>query len=853
MEKTGIDESIQSEERFTEFRVLILYTIYTAAMLIATVSLGWDRWIIPILIAAGIAAWGTYLGQYRTYEFRSFLMSGITMVNFVIYGINAQDFMAMIPAMGAVAIMLAIYGVEENIYVVMGCSVLVLLYHIFYVGDVRWRDSAIENCRQMVELISAFVTEYLAWYLVKKQIEDKKNLQETNNRMDMAEQSKNDFLANMSHELRTPINTVTGMSELVLQKDLPIEAREDVFDIQIAGRGLLSIVTDILDYTELESGNVELEEEPYNIISTVNDVINMALAQNQEKKLELIIDCNASIPCGLLGDEQKIRRIMTNLVGNAIKFTDKGCVTITISYRKEEYGINLNVRVKDTGIGLGQQEIEQMFYGFYQADAKRSRREEGVGLGLAISNALVHRLGGFLTVQSSPGKGSEFSFSLPQVVLDESPAIVVEHPQTVSIICYFDIEKYSFTDIRDDYMRSMNNMAKTLGVPMQICRTQTELGRRIKENYYSHLFVGRTEYIADRDFYVNLTKQMVVTVIVDRADEAPAEPGVGCIFKPFYALSIANVINGNTENIFGKVSDNSKPFVAPEAKILIVDDNVMNLKVAEGLLLQYKIRIATAISGEEALEKIKTMDYDFVFMDHMMPGMDGVETLHRIRQKPGRYYQTVPIIALTANAIGGAREMFIQEGFQDFVAKPIDLVVLERVLRRFIPERKMIPSDEYEDYLKGQNKQDSSAVEPVINPKEQDLADKENPENEVLEKEGINLEKALEYFAGDRAAYAEIAGIYCATGDEKIPEIQSAYESEDWKNYVVLVHAVKSTSLTVGAVQLSEMAKALEFAGKEGRIEDIRADHAAMMTEYKRVIEVLKKSGIISSHTEEGM
>ena len=279
----------------------------------------------------------------------------------------------------------------------------------------------------------------------------------------------------------------------------------------------------------------------------------------------------------------------------------------------------------------------------------------------------------------------------------------------------------------------------------------------------------------------------------------------------------------------------------------------MNLKVAEGLLLQYKIRIATAISGEEALEKIKTMDYDFIFMDHMMPGMDGVETLHRIRQKPGRYYQTVPVIALTANAIGGAREMFIQEGFQDFVAKPIDLVILERVLRRFIPERKMIPSDEYEDYRKGQNKQDSLAVEPVITPKEQDLADKENPENEVLEKEGIDVKNALEFFAGEIEAYAEIAGIYCATGDEKIPEIQSAYESEDWKNYVILVHAVKSTSLTVGAVQLSEMAKALEFAGKEGRIEDIRAEHDAMMTEYKRVLEVFRKSGIISSHTEEGM
>lgn len=840
MEKINNREKEKREKQYTELRVLVLYSIYSLMMLISAVSLEWDHWIVPIIVVLGAAAWIIYFAQNQTYYIRSFLITCITMLDFIIYGFNATSFVTVVPVIGALSVMLAIYGVPENLYVVMGSFSFVLLYHIFYVGDIVWNRSALENCRLIIELISAIVIEYLVWHLVKRRVADKERRKQIAERMEAAEQSRNDFLANMSHELRTPINTVTGMSELVLQEDLPEEARSEVFDIQVAGRGLLSIVSDILDYTELESGNVELEEEPYNIVSTINDVINMALAQNQEKRLELIIDFDAGIPAGLKGDEQKIRRVITNLVGNAIKFTDKGCVTITVSYRKEQYGINLNVSVKDTGIGMEPQEIENMFYGFYQADVKRTRRAEGVGLGLAISDALIQRMGGFLNVKSAPGRGSRFSFSLPQEVLDDTPAITIEHPQAVSIICYFDIEKYTQTDIRDDYVRCINNTIRTLGVPMYSCQTLVRLNKMLKEGNYSHLFIGGEEYKEEKEFYLELSKKMLVTVVIDRTEEIPSEQGIGCIYKPFYSLSIANVINGNMDRYNGKNIE-SKNFVAPDAKVLIVDDNLMNLKVAEGLLLQYKIKISTATSGEEALEKIKTMDYDFIFMDHMMPGMDGVETLHRIRQKPGRYFQTVPVVALTANAIGGAREMFIQEGFQDFVAKPIDFVVLERVLRSFIPEKKMLSYEKYESQRKEEEKTDRIRME---NEGENNVANQTEDIFSKLAAGGIDIDGALEFFAGDRDAYVDIAGIFLQIGDEKITQITEAYEKCDWENYTVLVHAVKSTSLTIGAGKLSEMAKSLESAGKEKREEEIRAAHADMMNEYAYILNLLRESGL---------
>lgn len=863
------------EQRYTEMRILILYTLYSVAMIIAAVSLDWDRWIIPIILTAGVVAWGIYLKDYKTYRYRSFLVTVLAMMNFIIYGICAVDFLGMIPAMGVLAVMLAIYGVAENIYIVMLCSALVLLYHIICVGDISIKPTVLQNCRQMIELISAFIIEYLAFYLVCKQASDKQRLIDVIDRLEVAEQSKNDFLSNMSHELRTPINTVTGMSELVLQKELRPEIREDVFDIQIAGRSLLSLVTDILDYTELESGHVELVEEPYNIISTVNDVINIALAQNQEKNLELIVDCDATLPCSLLGDEQKIRRVMANLVGNAVKFTNKGCVTILVTYRREEYGINLNVSIKDTGIGMEQQEIDRLFHGFYQVDAKRSRREEGIGLGLTICNGLVHRMGGFLTVHSDVGHGSEFQFSLPQKVLDPAPAITIERLEAIHVVVYFDLEKYTFEDTRDDYLRSMWRMSDTLGIVITLCRSHTELARKMQENHYTHLFTGANEYHVEPEYFEKMSEDLVVTVIADRSESLPENSRIVFLHKPFYAMSIANVLNGRpNENNFGENQNQYKPFVAPEAKILIVDDNIMNLKVAEGLLLQYKVKIATAISGEEALVKIEDMDYDFVFMDHMMPGMDGVETLHRIRRKPGRYFQTVPIVALTANAIGGAREMFLQEGFQDFVAKPIDLTYLERVLRKYIPESKIIAVEEYEKMGKqaGENGAvPEDSVKKGENSRKEETQKRQDPEREdtqepgtdvpsghadatdpvpdasedtdmtVLREAGIDVEQALGYFDGDRDMYREISEIFCDGIEEKIQELETCLKEENWKDYTVYVHAVKSTALTVGAVTLSGMAKDLETAGKKEDADTIRAGHEPMIREYRRTIRIFRE------------
>ena len=400
-----------------------------------------------------------------------------------------------------------------------------------------------------------------------------------------------------------------------------------------------------------------------------------------------------------MGDEQKIRRVILSFVNNAIKFTEAGCIAISFSARPEEYGINLCVKVKDTGIGIAEENLEKLFLSFMQVDTKRNRQEGGIGIGLAIAKRIVQKMGGFISVQSELGNGSEFQFVIPQKVVDERPMVEVKEPENINILLYIDAEKFDFSEIRDDYMRNIAHMVESLEVRSHSCRNLQEFKRRMEKEIFTHAFIAVDEYEEDRSYFEELSYQMTVVMIQDREKAIVPGGNIRSVYKPFYVLSIASVLNGEqmTQRLDGSHYQEKK-FVAPEACVLVVDDNLMNLKVVEGLLRPYKIKVFVATGGKEALAKMDSMRYDFIFMDHMMPEMDGVETAHKIRNKPGVYFQNVPIIALTANAIGGAREMFLAEGFQDYVAKPIELSHLERVLRKYIPEEKIIRLENQEEY-----------------------------------------------------------------------------------------------------------------------------------------------------------
>ena len=636
--------------------------------------------------------------------------------------------------------------------------------------------------------------------------------------LESASSAKSDFLANMSHEIRTPMNAIIGMCELILrEQDVSESVRDNCFNIQSSSRSLLSIINDILDFSKIESGKMELIESEFNIASMLNDVINMTMTRKGQKKIEVMVHADPDIPCGLIGDEVRIRQVMVNLMTNAIKFTNEGAVTLNVSFSRQDYGINLRIAVEDSGIGITEENLEKLFSSFQQVDTKKNRSIEGTGLGLAISKRLVTKMGGFINVSSVYGEGSVFSFVLPLKVSDNKPFISVNSPENLNAAVYIDFSKFKLVSIERQYMALMNEMSHQLHVKMQHTSDFNELQQLTDANKITHCFIGKEEYIAHKDYFVDIASKVNVTIVQDMLNSVQVPAEIKCVFKPFYTMSAAAALNN--ESIVMNLSDrrgSSTSFSAPKARVLIVDDNIINLKVAVGLMRPYNMQLMTVDSGKAAISMLRSQDFDIVFMDHMMPEMDGVEATKLIREMEGEYYKQLPIIALTANAVNGVREMFIESGLNDFIAKPIELSALDRVLKTWLPQ----------EYI----------MAPVSTNYGKNDRRKSNRVKEYNDSGLISVSKGMGYTGGIEDAYYEILEMYVRKGEEKRIQINSYAETNDWKNYIIEVHALKSTSLSIGAVELSELAKKLELAGKAGDYDTIVKENSILSELYGRVI-----------------
>ena len=368
----------------------------------------------------------------------------------------------------------------------------------------------------------------------------------------------------------------------------------------------------------------------------------------------------------------------------------------------------------------------------------------------------------------------------------------------------------------------------------------------------THVFMAQEEYEENREYYEKLADTLKVVVIAEREYSLSQDSKLLAIHKPFSALSVVNLLNGEVEEARFEEAQAAgrKPFSCVGVNALAVDDEEMNLVVAKGVLGSYGIQVETCLSGKEAVERCRNTSYDIVFLDHMMPGFDGVETLKRIREINGGMYQDLPVIALTANTISGAREMFRNEGFTEFIPKPIERAVLERVLRKVLPKDHIqygtesagrknaaAESDVPKEAAPGAGSDKPKETVPETGsdmPKEAQTYDPASPYGQ-LEQAGINVEMGLAFCCGEDEFYEEMLRMFSSQCAEKKDEIISLYEASNWADYAVKVHALKSTSLTIGAEELSARAKELEMAGKSEDIEFIRENHPALMLMYEEV------------------
>lgn len=819
-----MDSNKSRSESNKEKAVLLVYGLYTVIMSSAALLVNWQAWVAPLILAGMTLCIIIYLKQFRSFYFRAAVTSVMCWMDASIYFFMTNDFLSVLPIMAAVTVLTALYGIPDVIHIGTIIYSLHVIYNLFFDGDI-WADMNFTSGIKIVSgIFSVYVVITVIYFLIKIRNETKELLVKNLEAISAAERSKDDFMANICHEVRTPINTICGLSEAVLRRKLPEDIMDNITDIRNSGNCLLSMFNDIFDFTDLKNGRMKVVSNDYNITLVVNDIINMTESRTADKKLELIVDFDARIPAILKGDDQKIRRAVLNIIDNAVKFTNDGGVIVRIRARREEYGVNLIISVRDTGIGMNGTSVEKLFTSYNQADTKRSRREEGLGLGLPIAKAVVNKMGGFISIQSEPGNGTEVQIVIPQGVVIERPSVSLNDPGKIKVMLYIDMNKYQYSAIRDGYAENIAHIVEGLGINYIRCLSLSDVKRRIVKESFSHVFLSWEEYCEDKEFFEKLSDEVRVVLVLDRDHkESLSGSKLMFVYKPFYVLSIAAVLNGQYDGSPGR--NRKVRFTAPDASVLVVDDNPMNLKVIEGLLRPYLINVHVAGNGRQALEMMGSLQIDMVFMDHMMPEMDGIETFRELRRKPGAFFRNVPVIALTANAIGGARDMFMIEGFSDYITKPIELSSLERVLCRFIPNEKII---KYSDIAEHEYMEEAVSV-----------SDKE------LNIEGVDVQLGIGYCSGNIEDYIDIVKIYHEIGVKRIDEIRQFFNEKDWENYTILVHSLKSTSLNIGAVKLSKMAKRLESAAKSKDENVIAEENDAVLSEYERVIEAIKNCPMI--------
>ena len=509
----------------------------------------------------------------------------------------------------------------------------------------------------------------------------KQKMEEKQEEAQNALEAKSNFLANMSHEIRTPMNAICGMAQLLSERELGDEESEYVETIQKSSESLLSIINEILDFSKIDSGKMEINEEEYHFNSLIHDVLSIIEFRLKDKSVKLITEINPNIPRIMIGDELRIRQILINLLN-----------------------------VKDTGIGISEENMGKLFKAFGQIDTRKNRNVEGTGLGLAISKNLLELMGGGIWATSTPDYGSTFSFSLPQRVKDSRPS---------------------------NYKNDHN-------------------------------------------------------IVVRQNDEF-------------------------------KIS-----FKAPTARVMIVDDNKVNLLVAFEIMKRFGFEATTIDNGSEAFNRIDEhlVTYDMIFMDHMMPFMDGVETTMKIRALDSQYAKEIPIIALTANAIKGVEKQFKDAGMNDYLSKPIHVDQLNDILKRWLPLEKQI------------RVVDGEEMKPV--PSSEAKTKEQREEDLLFSLKGINIENGIRNCGGNRNVYIQILRTFSSSN--LAAGLESYYEAEDWHNYEVIAHSVKGACRNIGAEDIADKAYKLELAGKKADAAFIRANHKEFLDEYKELISSITKA-----------
>ncbi|MCR5701667.1 MAG: response regulator [Lachnospiraceae bacterium] len=798
--------------RVVSLTIVFSFTVAALALMAGIFLLKWEAWAYPLVIVSVIVVWSMHIRQDVNLRGKTYVYAFMFYALTFFHGIHPDSLFD--SSLIVCFVMLLFTMFQETMVINIGLIVYFFLMVNQFFGMYQSGTTLddIEIARIILHVAIVLVTARVSKMTIRGRKMMGERYGETISKLGEMNRRMEDFMANVSHELRTPINVVMGLSKVLIEDEKNAAKKKTLNSLFAAGTRLSGQIGDLLDHTEIDTNKIILSKEPYEITSVISDVIDDLSMYDIKNMPEIVVNLDPAVPRTLIGDATRIKKILWHLFSNAVKFTEDGGVYVHVYHRYMEYGVNLCIEIIDTGKGIDPEEKEKMMSGLYQSNSGRNRETGGIGIGLSLVYGFVHAMGGFVTINSAAEQGTHVRVSIPQGIAETTHCLTVRDEDNLRVGFIFNTENYSVPMLRDFYRDMTVSLVRGLKVPIIRLASFNDFKNLSEDEQFSHIFVGAREYMAYRTSYEKLAKNINIAVVAPEDFVFPSDSRVIHFKKPFYSFNFVEILNaGNNRYEYTNVAEETK-LTFPDTRVLVVDDEEMNLVVAGGILSKYEMQVDTALSGKEAILKYSETDYDAIFMDHMMPEMDGVAAtaeLRKIQEKKGR--NTV-VIALTANAVSGAREMFLSSGFDGFVAKPIAIVELERTLCSLLPKNMVI----------------QSSRKPLA--------------SLIWDANGIcDVSVVREYCMDDKAIFEKVCDAFVDDADDVMQAIQNAYEESYISEYRCYMIAVRDTARLMGENNLIKMTAEIEEIFLDKGMMPNRARNVKLIDEYRKAVEYIAK------------
>lgn len=700
-----------------------------------------------------------------------------------------------------------------------GWIIPVLIYWDVYVfvrnlilSDVYFQISGIKQftASVIVALVSAVMALVFVIILQERKLDkEKKAIDESRESIKSAGVAKARFLANMSHEIRTPMNSIIGLSELILKDDMDDATRQEATLIKDSAYDLLDIIDDVLIYSKLDSGKLSLKLGEFSFADMIKGLLESISAPVFDKKLKMRIMIDHNIPKVLLGDDIQIRQIFARLIFISLSLTENGRIMINIGSQRDEANnkVRINCIVADTGCGLAQADLDAIYGAYDTYDSRQNSNLKGLGLKFSICRELLKLMNGTINVKSIEGVGLETTFSFECDIKDPSPMISLDDKSPRKVLIYI-------TDNRE--LSVWKTIMEGFELRPDYVNSAFAFEKAVKNIKYDYIFVPSELYSDVSSTILTYKIEESTYVVADSKKTYGDFDKCRIIYHPVSCIGVSKILNNRWNPIEFSSKAEKNNYDGSKAKILVVDDNGVNLKVACSIFKQYKIEADIAKSGEECLNKMAMVKYHMVLMDMVMPEMSGLETLIKIRESEHPNFKDVPVIALTASTGANIRDEILAQGFQEYLAKPIKKRYLTNILVEFLPSGIL-------KVVKEEEKKENRAI---------DLTKEDNV---------LVTAKGIANIGYNEDSYCAILNTYYSEGMRKIKLLPDLLEAGNIELFTTDVHGIKSSSASIGAMTVSLMFKELEFAGKDNNVEYIRLKYDLYVEAFIKILGDVKE------------